>query len=365
MFKDNRIVPKPRNYQMTTLAKSDAQKLSRNELMLKSLNESRKYEKHPRRGPAGAGLSFDVMTRLKSLDALFFFGEAKGEVLRHIPVSAISALQTCWKGLVIDLVNKGEPYRGRGASLLDDRAKLRDVVDWFHNDSYTFGEVVAYSLTFNSITDLESVASTLFGFKFKDKIKDLAQSLPKDPIFGNGLPSDVNNVFQKVEQTFKLRHVLAHEAAAGLELDADNVRAMLSAVLTLVLALKTVLEETVYAGSKKSMVEMTKEKVNLRQEAVARLEEAVQRAVDMQPTNPRTWIQESHQKWNEFREHWGSMSYGSLDGTEWPFIRAVEDIKMLDARIEEVRTWNAMMAGDDVSHPDHPFQRDKESKQRD
>lgn len=319
---------------------------------------------HPRRGPAGAGLFFDVMTRLKALDSIFSFGEAKGEILRHIPVSAISALQTCWKGLVIDLVNKGEPYRSRGVSLLDDRTKLRDVVDWLHNDSYTFGEVVAYSHTFNSIGDLDSVASTLFNFKFKNRIAELAKSIPPDPIFGNGLPSDVNAVYQKVDETFKLRHILAHEAAAGLELDANNVREMLSAVLALVLALQKVIEESLYSGSRKSLIEMTVEQTELQHEAITQLNGAVQRAIEMQPAEQRHWIEESHQKWTEFREQWNSMSYGRLGGTNWSFTLVQEDIKMIKARIEEVRCWNAVNAGDDINHPDHPVQRDQESKWR-
>lgn len=362
---ENPITLKLGNPQMTAQSKSDAQRpASKNELMLRSLMESRKYEMHPRRGPAGAGLYFDVMIRLRALDSLFVSGEAKGEVLRHIPVAAISALQTSWKGLVIDLVNKGEPYRSRGVGLLDDRTKLRDVVDWFHNESYTFGEVVAYSHTFNSIGDLDSVASALFDFKFKNKISELAKSIPSDPILGNGLPSDVNAVYQKVDEAFKLRHILAHEAAAGLELDADNVREMLSAVLGLVLALQKVVEETLYSGSRKSMVEMTIEQTRLQQDAITRLDEAVQRAIEMQPAEQRHWVQESHKKWAEFREHWNSMSYGRLEGTNWPFTRAREDIKMIEARIEEVRFWSAIMAGDDISHPDHPVQRDQESKRR-
>ena len=54
-------------------------------------------------------VSFDVNSRLHSLRRAIEEAEHP-EIRRHIPVSAIAALQTMAKGLVVVLVEMGEPY---------------------------------------------------------------------------------------------------------------------------------------------------------------------------------------------------------------------------------------------------------------
>ena len=302
-------------------------------------------------------VSFDVELRLHTLRQAI--GEADHpEIARHIPVSAIAALQTMAKGLVVDLVKMGEPYRTRAAGLLKERIAIKEAIEWFHGGTFTFGEVVAHVLNFNSMTDVHTVIESLLGvdlkrclstaidpYQLRNRIKDAK------PII-----QDVNVVYREVQEVFRIRHILAHEAAPHLEVSKTDAAGMLDSVSLLVTAIDAVLWDTAYANLPLTTFEMNVHAGMGLGAAKERLEAVVARTREVveKSGGDASWFTRHQARWQALCDDWFQHTYGKRDGTMWPSVSALEEREWVEARTRQLTQWNASQLGHHIEHPDHP-----------
>lgn len=303
-------------------------------------------------------VSFDVNRRLHALREAIDESDHP-EIGRHVPVSAIAALQTMAKGLVIDLVKMGEPYRTRAGGLLKERIAIRDAIEWFHGEAFTFGEVVAHALKFNSITDVHAVVGALLGVDLK---RCLASAV--DPYkLRNGVKgappivADVDALYRDVEEVFRVRHILAHEAAPNFALTKSDAARMLQSVILLVEGFDAVLWQTAYAHLPLTTYEMNVQAGSELTDAKRRLSEIVVRTLKLAQSAgaPQAdWFRKHQERWQDLNNDWFHHTYGQMDGTMWPSVSALEETEAIEARIGQLSRWNASQIGDQVDHPDHP-----------
>lgn len=303
-------------------------------------------------------VSFDVDTRLHALRRAI--GEADHpEIRRHIPVSAIAALQTMAKGLVVDLIKIGEPYRTRAGGLLKERVAIKDAIEWFHGEAFTFGEVVAHALTFNSMTDVHTVVESLLGVDFKRLL-----STAVDPYhLRNGIKDaepivqDVDALYRDVQEIFRVRHILAHEAAPNLEVSKADANRMLDSVVRLVTGIGAVLWATAYADLPLTTYEMNVRASTELLAARERLAAVIARTRDLakkRNCDDASWFTEHQARWQALSDEWFQRTYGKLDGTMWLSVSALEERDWIEGRTKQLTQWNASQVGDEVDHPDHP-----------
>jgi hypothetical protein len=302
-------------------------------------------------------VSFDVNTRLHMLRRAI--GEADHpEIRRHIPVSAIAALQTMAKGLVVDLIKIGEPYRTRAGGLLKERIAIKDAIEWFHGEAFTFGEVVAHALTFNSMTDVHTVVESLLGVDLKRRL-----STAVDPYhLRNGVKGaqpivqDVDVLYGGVQEVFRIRHILAHEAAPNFEVSKADANRMLDSVILLVTGIGAVLCATAYADLPLTTYEMNVHAASKLQAARERLAAVVARTRDIAERNgdDASWFTGHQARWQALCDEWFQQTYGKLDGTMWTSVSALEEKACIEDRIKQLTQWNASQVGDELDHPDHP-----------
>lgn len=302
-------------------------------------------------------VSFDVNSRLHSLRRAIEEAEHP-EIRRHIPVSAIAALQTMAKGLVVVLVEMGEPYRTRAAGLLKERIAIRDAIEWFHGESFTFGEVVAHVLSFNSMTDVHAVVEGLLGIDLKRALSAVVDPYHLRNHVKDAKPivEDVDNLYRDVEEAFRARHILAHEAAPQFEVSETDAQRMVGSVTLLVTGIDALLWSTAYADLPLTTYEMNVHAGSGLRGAKERLAAVVSRVRELaeREGGDASWFVEHQARWQVLCDEWFQHTYGGLDGTMWPSVSALTEKDWIEDRITQLIQWNAIRLGDQVDHPDHP-----------
>jgi hypothetical protein len=302
-------------------------------------------------------VAFDVQMRLHTLRQAI--GEADHpEIGRHIPVSAIAALQTMAKGLVVDLIKIGEPYRKRAGGLLKERIAIRDAVDWFHGEAFTFGEVVAHALSFNSMTDVHTVVESLLGVDLKRCLSNAIDpyDLRNGTKYAKRIVADVDALYREVQEVFRIRHILAHEAAPRLNVRRSDAQDMLNSISTLARGIDAVLWATAYADLPLTTYEMNVRagsELRAARERLAAVVEGTRTHLES-GGGDGTWFIAHQGRWQALTDEWFQHTYGKLDGTMWPSVSALEEKDWIDARTKQLAQWNASQLGDQIDHPDHP-----------
>lgn len=301
-------------------------------------------------------VSFDVNNRLRTLHQAILEA-SHPELARHVPVSAIAALQTMAKGLVINLVELGEPYRTRAGGLLKDRIAIKDAIEWFHGDAHSFGEVVAHAIKFNSMTDVHTVIENLLGVDLKRCLSAAIDpyQLRNDVQDAEILVKDVDILYRDVQEAFRVRHILAHEAASKFEIDKEDAQRMLESVILFVTGVDAVLWTTAYAHFPLTTYEMNTHAAAELQQARESLAAVVARTREIAEKYGRaaSWFTEHQARWQEQCDDWFRHTYGKLSGTMWSSVSALEEKDWIEARISLLTQWNASQLGDQIEHPDH------------
>jgi hypothetical protein len=170
------------------------------------------------------------------------------------------------------------------------------------------------------------------------------------------LIADVDAVYRDVDAAFKLRHVLAHEAASRLELERADVERLFTAVWLLIDGIDAVLWATVYADMPLTQTEMNIKAGETLGEARDAMKAVLARTSDLaeRQDGDASWVAESQAKWQAYRTHWLESTYRKLQGTMWPAVGAHDEESMTKHRADELRHWNATQLGDQSEHPDHP-----------
>jgi hypothetical protein len=284
--------------------------------------------------------SVDVLVRLGRLAELLG-ADSSDEMRRHIVVSAIAALQTFHRGVIVGLVQHSETLRERAAESLNEKFSLREALQWLHGTSATFGELVAHTAPCNSVGDMLSRLTQIAGFDFKAALGQAVS--PYDREHADTAPRLIPNVdllISSLADAFRLRHIFAHEAAPGTVVDLDTCTRLFEAVRTWVHAVDGVLWATVYKDSPLTQAEMNG--AASRQVTLARssLAQSMRLALAAERSKGTTkWLRENHRQWRSVVLGWKMQTYSQLDGTMWAGVGASDLADAIRARTTQVNAW--------------------------
>jgi hypothetical protein len=283
---------------------------------------------------------FDVKRRMDNLNRLFNGGG--DEIRRHIIVSSIAALQTFHRGTIVSIVDSDETYKTRAAQSITEKFSMQDALVWLTGKSATFGELAAHLSPCNSVTDMVSTLRTLLDVDMK---KALAEAI--DPYaVRNGvrdarpLVDDADVLLSDLGDAFRLRHILAHEAAANLSVSAETAERLWAAVATWIEAMNAVLWTTAYANLPLTQREMTVHAGTKLREKRAKLAKLLWLARAWARGEKRSkWLRSNQRLWAQTVKDWSTTTYGSLDGTMWPSVNAADTAIALQGRIDQLHAW--------------------------
>jgi uncharacterized protein YecT (DUF1311 family) len=210
------------------------------------------------------------------------------------------------------------------------------------------------------VTDLVSALDKLLQINF---CKHLATAVEPYARRAGGLPAgspaqlvvaDVNTLMRDVADTFKARHVLAHEAAPRYTISKNDALRMVHAVQLLIDGIEAVLWATANADQPLTQAEMTQ----AAEEDAARARDEVERAFlqALAATNEGTepWLQESQRAWEEHAQDWVLRGYLGQMGTFWPAVAAQVGAALARERAQHLKEWTQWQAmeGDEDGEPE-------------
>ena len=184
------------------------------------------------------------------------------EIYRHFPVAAIATLETNFRVVVTRLVDSGSPYFERGLQLAKDHLKTSaEHFALLHRKSVSVGEMIAYSLPFNSLASIEAPLSALFGADLKAMVSTAVSPVWARNDFSENtqVVANVPELWRGLAETFARRHILAHEAAVSYKVSCKDAETAVVVCSELCEALEAILWSTIWKDVPFNQVEMNDE----------------------------------------------------------------------------------------------------------
>lgn len=285
----------------------------------------------------------EVHQRLVELSKLIGtdFGD---EVHRHVVVGSIAALETYHRGLIASLVNSGDEYKARAAESISEKVLMKDALRGLSGEAVTFGEIFAYMVPFNKVTDLMSILGDLLDCDLKQALADAID--PYDLRSGTASPKrlldDVEGLLNNLSEVFRLRHIYAHETASTINVDSEECLQLHGAVGRWINASNAVLWATAYKDKPLTQVEMNESVFSEVREARNELAKTMRVALSIARENGRaSQLRKNHYDWMTVTKNWINYAYLSRQGTMWPAIGGSDLIRAIRARVEQVNGWNS------------------------
>ena len=124
-----------------------------------------------------------------------------------------------------ELIDSGEPYLRNSRQLLRREGYDIDILMGLHGETITIGEVISQHPSITSLGHVIATIDAVMGSDFRsaitavcDRWKVDVENKPMQLIIFN-----LDETFGHVEHTFRLRHILCHEAASAIEIQREEV----------------------------------------------------------------------------------------------------------------------------------------------
>lgn len=287
---------------------------------------------------------WDAEQRINSLQASLSKFPDENELCRHAIVGGVAALQTYHRGFLAGVMQKETEFRLKGAEMLGEKYSLGDTLRHIGDEQLSAAELIAHAAPANSVSDLMNWLDHIFGASFKDLLaKAVHPSVRRNPEGNSPILENVDEVLSALSDVFEKRHILAHEAAVGYEISAEAALTSLDAIQKWIDATDGVLWQTVLFNEPYTQLEMNFSASDSLFAARKRLAEAMMRCRDLSDRQQRTALLRNHVAWKNATLEFSQISFGRLDGTMWPAVRAGVLTALFEARSNALEEWSSYL----------------------
>ena len=287
---------------------------------------------------------WDAQRRITSLQASLLKFPDENELCRHAIVGGVAALQTYHRGFLADVMEKEAEFRLRGAEMLGEKYFLGDTLRHIGDEQLSAAELIAHAAPANSVNDLMNWLDHIFGASFKDLLANAVHpSVRRNPRGNPPIIENVDEVLSALSDIFEKRHILAHEAAVGYEISADAALTALDAIQKWIDATDGVLWQTILINEPYTQIEMNFSASDSLLAARKRLAEAMMRCRDLCDRQQNAALLRNHVAWKNATLEFGEISFGRLDGTMWPAVRAGVLTALFEARSSALEEWSSYL----------------------
>ena len=165
----------------------------------------------------------------------------------------------------------------------------------------------------------------------------------KNPEEVSPILENVDELLSALSEIFEKRHILAHEAAVGYEISTMEALTALDAIQKWIDATEGVLWQTVLINEPLTQIEMNFSAGDTFRAARIRLAEVMMKCRGLFDREQKAFLFRNHVAWKNSTLEFGEMSFGQLDGTMWPAVRAGVLTALFDARSNALEEWSSYL----------------------
>lgn len=244
-------------------------------------------------------------------------GDAVAELRKFVPVRVVSCIEGCLKSGTAALVNHGDPYRGNARQLFQQVRIDFDVLKALLEDRVSFGEIIAGSVAYHDLAELNSRMTALLGCKFFDALRTVEDrraieidKCPKKPIIDS-----LDSVLCDIADALKVRHIICHEGATGAAYVSErDARRFLTAGYQFTNAASWLILETLEPNAPLTQTEMNIDAGRRATVADAELNSEVERLSAKLDDEDKQLLSASHAAWLEYRKTFSMLEANAAKG---------------------------------------------------
>lgn len=171
---------------------------------------------------------FELIKRLDKIDSILYDVMDEGrlqnkEILKYIPIATVACIESFFRSIVSELIDKGEPY-SQNVLKFNQSNNIKfdfNIVSAIQKKKISVGDLISHVLSCNTIKDFNSNLSILTQTDFLKELKTFEpRKIAKSSIDPANIFKEKHSIIlESIDQIFKLRHILCHEFANNIELE--------------------------------------------------------------------------------------------------------------------------------------------------
>lgn len=261
-------------------------------------------------------------------------------VMDFFPMRAVTLLEVFCREWIARLIDHGAPFLENSAELVKVANLKLDfsVFQAVHRARVTFGELVAYSVSVNSVGDLQKHLSRVLGGDLFEAIQRTHDRVDVEMLGKPAIPiiTDVDKLRRALARVYEVRHIVTHEFPATPVYSADEVGPLLEAAVEFVRAAHQTFMTLVYGDYPLKTVDMASvatERFGIAEHELAALYEAVDKTIF-----DSELLLRSRDAWNTFRSLQAQLRASIVKGGSYePIVMAQELERLTRTQIARMR----------------------------
>jgi len=265
---------------------------------------------------------------------------AKHGLCQLVPIRVIACVEGCLKSATASLINHGEPYLANAQRLFQQVKIDFDVLRAVLDESVSLGDIVAHSLTWHDLTEINARMSALLGFDFFEKLATVKDRWaveinrrPNEPIIVS-----LKEVLAGLSDAMRTRHILCHEVASFEEISQDDAKRFARAGKQFAGATSWLISEVLHPNAPLTQSDMTEHAWRRAQAAEDQLNQVIAEFLKILDTEDSEIFSRSHEHWRAFRDaHSQLEGHAAKGGSMSPQLRGLAFERVTRNRILEIR----------------------------
>lgn len=185
--------------------------------------------------------------------------EGATHVIRElVPIRVAACIEGCLKAATAELINRGDPYLGNARKLFQQVKIDFDVLRVILDDRVALGEIVAYSLGWHDMAEINARMTDILGFDFFGRLRttedrwaiEINQG-PKKPIIDS-----LDKVLADIDDCLRVRHVLCHESRTLQSVPDEDAKRFLKSGRMFTVATAWLVSETLHPNAPLTQTDM-------------------------------------------------------------------------------------------------------------
>lgn len=266
--------------------------------------------------------------------------ENLGAFRDFIPIRLVTIIEVFVRDAVREAVDRGPPYIDRAERLVKGTKIDFLFAQNIQGKHISLGDIVAYSLSTNDITQILATFETLFpNFRtgiceVYDRVEVEIYGKPKRPIIG-----DIDQLVNYLAKLFTARHIATHELPVNAPYDLVDMPEFLRCAKEFIDATQEYLTNELDGHVPLTQTEMTEMAYDSLDKAERELEEVLTKVEELEGIDLNL-LKMSQQKWNEFALADAEFEASTVaGGSMGPMIFAGSKESLVRIRIDDLRKW--------------------------